>query len=516
MKLLIILIFMINIFAKDFSVATFNVQNLFDLRKDGTEYDEYIPNRANWNKRTFGIKLRNIAKVIKDMDKDIVALQEIENRYVLKLLLKKLPKKYKYFAFVKNKLSAIGVGIISKYPIISHQSIHIRNSSSRSRHILECDILVSGKRFKIFINHWSSKKQKESSRIPYALALMNRIKELDQNTDYIIVGDLNSDYDESKQLRFDRRLNDTQGISAINQVLNTTLEHNFIQKDNITQIDKIVHYNLWLELNPENRFSHKFRGQNGTLDNIIIPKSLFDNKGISYIDGSFGVFRPKYLYNRGKISRWQRRKSGHIGKGYSDHLPIYASFTTKKIYKNSIKKTNLSKTNIDYLYRLDNLSQDIRLKKVIVLYRYKDSAILKQKNSKKAIFAYKCAKYLQVGRVYDIVVSQIYDFYGLKEIKKIAKISLRGYNKHYNKLKINGKKIDKISYKHLYNMITNISGVYKKGKLHYKGGVIKIYFKTKKLIPRNGSKIQIHNGYIATFKSKIQINIYQKSDFSID
>ena len=54
-------------------IASYNVENLFDLYKSGNEYKEYIPNtKSNWNQRTYKIKLKNIAKVIVEIDADIM------------------------------------------------------------------------------------------------------------------------------------------------------------------------------------------------------------------------------------------------------------------------------------------------------------------------------------------------------------------------------------------------------------------------------------------------------------
>ena len=61
-------------------IATYNIENLFDLKKNGHEYNEYIPNtKSNWNRKNYKIKLNNLSKVITEIDADILALQEIES-----------------------------------------------------------------------------------------------------------------------------------------------------------------------------------------------------------------------------------------------------------------------------------------------------------------------------------------------------------------------------------------------------------------------------------------------------
>ena len=61
---------------KVLTVASYNVENLFDLENDGYEYDEYLPNYySEWNEKNYKIKLQNISKVIKDINADIIAIE---------------------------------------------------------------------------------------------------------------------------------------------------------------------------------------------------------------------------------------------------------------------------------------------------------------------------------------------------------------------------------------------------------------------------------------------------------
>ncbi|MEK7852385.1 MAG: endonuclease, partial [Planctomycetota bacterium] len=78
--LFVLLYYITSIEAKTFKVATYNLENLFDLTRDGTEYPEYIPNTGyGWTKDIANIKYTNIARVIKDLGSDVVALQEVES-----------------------------------------------------------------------------------------------------------------------------------------------------------------------------------------------------------------------------------------------------------------------------------------------------------------------------------------------------------------------------------------------------------------------------------------------------
>ena len=96
LKILFLFLLTLTLNANTFSIASYNVENFFDLNKDNTEYNEFVPNtKTAWNEKNFNIKVNNLVKVLKDIDADIIALQEIENRELMQLLLKKLPN-YNY------------------------------------------------------------------------------------------------------------------------------------------------------------------------------------------------------------------------------------------------------------------------------------------------------------------------------------------------------------------------------------------------------------------------------------
>ena len=55
------------------------------------------------------------------------------------------------------------------------------------------------------------------------------------------------------------------------------------------------------------------------------------------------MLQPDYLFKDGTVYRWQMTERGrgkHIGKGYSDHLPIFAYFSSEPF--RFIKSTTIS------------------------------------------------------------------------------------------------------------------------------------------------------------------------------
>ncbi len=510
----ILFIFYTIAYAKEFTIASYNVENFFDLIKQNTEYKEYIPNKSKWNTKTFNTKLNHIVKVIKDMDFDIIALQEIENQNLLKTLIKKLPS-YKYYSFTKYKRSAVGLGFLSKIKIKDNRQINVKFSNKVFRPILETTFILGDIEFKVFNNHWPSKRSSESYRIKYAKALQDRLKLLPFDYDYILLGDFNSNYDEMTTFRNNKRLNNTQGITGINQVLNTSVGKNFITYDDISKEKRKVHYNLWLDVNISQRFSNKYKNQNNTPDNIILPSSLFDTKKISYIKNSFGVFKAKYLFKNKRIFRWKMSKYTNSDFGYSDHLPIYARFSTSKtMSKKTLNTKEKYSNNIEYLYKKEKLINPIILKNIRVIYKFRNSAIIK--DDTKAIYMYNNAKDLKLGYKYDIKVNQILTYNGLKEVKDFSILKKKSYDKNYKKLFLDANNIDILNPTYQNEIIKNLKGIVKNKKLYFsKDKYINLYTKNKKYLPQTNSKILFKTAHLSIYKGNVQILIHSKKDYKV-
>jgi endonuclease/exonuclease/phosphatase family metal-dependent hydrolase len=515
-KIILFLLLNLCLYAKTFNISTYNVENLFDLKNNRSDYKEYIPNNySKWDKKKFTLKLTNLIKVLKDLDSDIIALQEVENRELMQLLLKKLPK-YKYYSFSKYENASVGIGFLSKIKIIKNQDLNIKFPNKIYRPILETTFKIDNYEFKIFNNHWPSKRVAESYRIKYAKKLFDRVNELPKDYDYILLGDFNSNYNEFETIYYEKRLNNTQGVTGINQVLNTTVDKKYITVDDILRRDKRVHYNLWLQVDYPKRFSTIFRGNKYTPDNIILSPALFDNKKLSYKLNSFKVFAPQYLYKNEKINRWQIKDGIHTGKGFSDHLPLTATFSSKKEDKNPLKKIPEKTFNkISDFYNTNKLLKDADLKNVVVIYKDSKSAVIKQKNDR-AIYLYNNVAKLKEGYSYDLRVSQIKEFFGLKEIKKFKILEKNKKIPDYKKLYLEGKDIDILDLKYQNEIVTNIQGVYKNKKLLFNNKEIKLYFRKKSINPKEGSFIKIKRAQIGFFKNSAQLVIHKKSDIDVN
>lgn len=511
MRIVLLLILPFFLLAKPFKVATYNVENLFDARYSGTEYQEYTK-KHNWTERTVEIKLNHTAEVICDLNADILGVQEIENEPILRALQKKLDEvgcAYPYLAITHTKRASVQVGLLSRFPIRSTKEIAVGRSPG-TRNILEAVAEVQNTPLHIFVNHWKSRSREgwESKRMVYAKALQKRLDRLPGSAEYLLLGDFNTDYD--AYLSLEERINDTEGKTGLHDIVHAT--------DDLSSLTREAgrHYTLWGELELDGRWNTKFYGRRGTPDHILLPRTMMDDKGINYIDGSFGVFRRSYLFTkRGYINSWEYKKGKHRGRGYSDHLPIYAYFDTKPYHLGKGAKRTIQREvkPIEYLYGTETLSGELVLKDAVVLWKERGNALIKQSPEGRGIFLYGCAGELQAGKAYDLLVRGIKTYHGLKEITHAYLLKEKAETDISPYLLTQGDLSKPIATRQ-NELLKSLTGIYREGYFYVSGRKIPIYFKKRNSTPPNGSKLKIAYAHLGYYKN-LQLVVYSPKDFTV-
>ena len=544
---LLFLLFSLLLGARSLKIASWNVENLFDLQHQGTEYEEYIPGRHGWNKRTLETKLDHLAEVICDLDADILALQEVESDRVLARLQKRLKRvgcPYPYRYITRDRQTPVHVALLSRKRLEQRRDLRI-TPFGRYRSILEA-VLPSDPPLRLFVNHWRSKSGPESERVRYAQALKRRLERLPAGSEYILLGDFNSDYRED--LRLDRKHNDTQGITGIDQVLGTVQKGRLLRRNDLKngKYHGLAHYTLWLELPPSQRWSHNFYGDKEAIDAILIPPTLMDGQGWEYLPGSFGVFRPAWLFGpHGEIKRWEYRHGRHTGRGFSDHLPIYARFENLgsgrkekgvlakveswlgigapekgasgwTVVKSSAPKKidTQNETTIRSLQSMETLSGNPLLKDAVVVFKRGRSAVLQQSPEGPAILVYKAAGALKEGHRYDLKLYAFKQHNALPEITDLTvvtdkgSVDLRAYLPPFRPSMMQGKE-------GLSHIVVGIEGVYRGQRLHAGASAWPIYFRKKRWIPPDGSRIMIKRAQIGYYKNHKELVVWDRRDFVI-
>ncbi len=463
--ILALLCISLSLFAKDINIASYNVENLFDGVNQGSEYRDFTLSHKGWNKKMANIKFKHTLKAIKSINADIIALQEVENEALLGALAKGAG--FEYLAFTKPIKSPVGVGILSKYPIVFKESIYA--GIRKTRDFLHVKIDIDGKKLGIWVVHFPTQKYPFSKRMKVAKTLKKAI-EKSGDGEFLMVGDFNTKISPKSILQ--------KTFGPLKQ-----------KKD---------FYDPWFSLPYHSRYSQVFYGKKSALDRMIMGKRLFDGKGLEYKINSFKVVKNSFLKDKkGYPNRWKKRKGYHQGRGYSDHFPIMLSISDKpnKPILKHVQKT----TNIKNLYKMDTGDVNVKLSKVVVVYKNKHGVIINQNG--RGIYVYKPDFDLKKFHMYDFWVKSIKDYKGLREI------DLLGVEKEYGKVQNISDYFIKAS--HIQDakpsdVVDKISGIVKGRYLMGDFGKIMLFVKDGKKL-KNNQSLDLKEVRVGKYKGKLEL-----------
>ncbi len=425
-------------FASEISIATYNVQNLFDCKDDGSEYPDFKSSTSKWDCEAASSKLKRTRQVIDAINTDIIALEEVENEQVLKSLVE--GSDYKFIIFTKEKNSPVGLALVSKIKPSGSEIFEVPNI--KTRNILKVVFEVEGKEFSIFVNHFPAYKnginmQKKAERTLRA-ALGN-----EQNA--IVLGDFNSPYGQK---------------SILNDIIATR-----------------GYYDLYSFLAPKDRYSHAVHGKKRAIDHVLLSPSFMANGDLSYVDGSFEVFKPSFVLDEHGFAKSDL---------YSDHFALKFKISTKpspakssQLANENLKKEakkvedqNYKKTYIDALFEHP---EDVPalVESAVVILKDKHGFIISKNH--RGIYVYDPKNSVGVGDELDILIRRV-KFY--KEALEVSSYEI--INEHGSKdVSENLLDSSKLSEARSGDVIAKISGKLEGGYLHTPHGKIRVYSKKR-------------------------------------
>lgn len=189
------------------AVLFYNVENLFDAHEDGGEYPEYRPD-AGWTEADYQDRLSRLGAALTAARPrpDVLFLAEVENRHVVEdLLTHHLPDlALAYYAFVRADGAATGIGVASRYPVLSINTLMASSGSTPPlRPSLEVWFDVAGEELVVIANHWKSKlggaPATEPLRRAQAAIVASRVASITAarpGLPLLILGDFNEQPDE--------------------------------------------------------------------------------------------------------------------------------------------------------------------------------------------------------------------------------------------------------------------------------------------------------------------------------
>ncbi len=358
---LALLLVSLSLKAGEFTVVTYNVENLFDL--DGVaEFNEYRQEpEGDYGLAQLLKKLEHIHETLSAFNEgngpEIILFQELEldrtpfgtpqvkaflessKGQTLEQLLEgnssasNLPSDLILLKFLEDKgmcgyeIARPDSSKMEYHP--AHQNVifsrfpiqYVRQRAMLdARDLLIAGVDVDGHELILMNNHWksgASDSRTEPIRVQNAMVVRAEVEAIlyrNPQADVIIGGDFNCYYNHGPACP-------DMPETGMTDILET---HGFEEK--MTEKGAKGLYNLWFELPEKERGSEVWRGQWGTLMQMILTPGLYDNRGVQYVDNSFNRL---ILPGRNVEDRWGTPISWTNwggGAGYSDHLPVFARF----------------------------------------------------------------------------------------------------------------------------------------------------------------------------------------------
>lgn len=320
-------------------LLSYNVQNLFDDVRDGSEYPDYDPTGDSWSADLYHLKLLQLSDVLSRYPEggaDILLLQEVENRNALEMLVTHYLKGcgYRYYCISDAKDAAVNTAILSRYPIedIQAHSVSIEGIPA-GRPILECKTQAAGKTLYLFNCHWKSKSggaaETEPLRRASAAVLAGRIQHIEEQHSWaniIVAGDLNECIDEQARIEAEYPTalvpeQDYKGLSPAQRSgcigVTGSAKTGDSPSGAVINSEALILVSPWL-MEPRPQIgSYAYRSEWETIDHFLLSPALCDNKGLEF--EQFEVIRSaQLLTDDGFPKRW----ISQLESGYSDHLPL--------------------------------------------------------------------------------------------------------------------------------------------------------------------------------------------------
>jgi hypothetical protein len=304
-----------------FSVLFYNVENLFDPFDDTlTEDDEFTPHgMRNWTYDRFMHKLNRLFKVLAVSGgwepPDMIALAEVENRWILEKLAGETPlSKYAYRIMHKDSHDRRGIDLAVLYrddsfTILSDSFLTVKlkdNPAEFSRDIIYLRGLIHGyDTLHFLVNHWPSRYQGQASsgwkRIKAASILrqqVNKIMSEGQGSGIVITGDFNDEPDD------------------------TSLETYLGARVSWADTSACHLYNLSALPAESMAGTHKYQGRWYMFDQFIVSGKILNSASSSHckiLDFDFLMEEDEaYLGKKPFRTYYGYQYQG----GFSDHLPV--------------------------------------------------------------------------------------------------------------------------------------------------------------------------------------------------
>lgn len=327
---------------KPFSVAFYNVENLFDTLDNPTTIDEFFTpgSEIDWNTEKYTNKQNKLSEVIAKIGygkaPTVLGVCEVENKKVLEDLITQDPlknTKYQIVHFESPDARGIDNALLFSekvFQLVKAENLKVDLSNlplaegqdptykQTTRDILSVQLKTKkNDTIQFYVCHFPSRRggqeASEPKRLRAAETLMaDKAKKVatNPNLKIIIMGDFNDEPENAS----------IQGI---------------LMGRPFPEIQSFELYNpMFLMAQDSTLGSYCYRGDWNVLDQFLISKSLLNaKKGVKYVPNSAQIVNEDWLRQHGNHPYDGYPNRTLAGKkylgGYSDHFPIRLKLNTK-------------------------------------------------------------------------------------------------------------------------------------------------------------------------------------------
>lgn len=309
---------------KEYTVVSYNVENLFDTVDDPKIPDEeFLPGgEKDWNNDRYQKKLEDITRVLTEINTkelpEIIGLVEVENQKVLDDLINtgKLKGQYGIVHEESPDYRGIDVALIYRkdaFTELVHEVLSVvfpDDPDFKTRDILHVTGNVRNKMVHVFVNHWPSRiggdEKTEPKRVLAASVLKTKIDQIlasDPKARIIVMGDMNDE-------PANKSLLETLGAGS---------------PDSGKEL-----VNLMTPDDAQNLGTYFYSGSWNMLDNLLVSKAMMHGSGIKIENNKGNIFWNEWMIFTNKNGDKTPNRT-YVGKKYvagvSDHFPVYFKMT---------------------------------------------------------------------------------------------------------------------------------------------------------------------------------------------
>lgn len=298
-------------------IACYNAESLFDTIADPSVGDtEFTPRGAKrWNTERYREKIDHLSRVIDDLGADLLALEEVESEAVVRDLMYAMQSDYNYIH--RRSGDPRGMNLTLLYRGSRFFPTRVRQVFGRglTRSLLTVDGELLDEPVTLILCHLPSQMNATGYRLAAFRSLRGTVDSLlcaDPQRKLIVLGDFNAEPDarESRKILVIRPETALQDEPVGTQAL----------------------YTPFIRLRRQGYGSLIYRDRRQLFDYIAFSRAFATGPGLRYY-GHCGIFARDYLIHRsGPLKGYPIRtfQSGRYTGGYSDHLPVFLDFESKK------------------------------------------------------------------------------------------------------------------------------------------------------------------------------------------